>query len=174
VKKEREELSSMLKKQLVQLAATAQVRVTHRVDNKSRQISKPMMIRRLIGAKFGVSEQQSAPTKLSAKTIHDKFRLLNCLFSDEIGALAATAEDVSRADLDTGAVGGNSSYWKVVEKRFNEGFPDNSVDGPVFADILCIQVSKNIMRQSTQPSMGHSPQKSFGRCGRKYRRIMTK
>ncbi len=58
VKKEREELSSMLKKQLVQLAATAQV----------------------------------------------------C------------------------AVGGNSSYWKVVEKRFNEGFPDNSVDGPVFAD----------------------------------------
>ena len=124
----------MLKKQLVQLAATAQVRVTHRVDNKSRQMSKPMMIRRLIGAKFGVAEQQSAATKPSAKTIHDKFRLLNCLFSDEIGALAATAEDVSRVDLDTGAVGGNSSYWKVVEKRFNEGFPDNSVDGPVFAD----------------------------------------
>jgi hypothetical protein len=110
VKKEREDLSSMLKKQLVQLAAAAQVRVTHRIDNKSRQISKPMMIRRLIGAKFGVAEQQPAPTEPSAKTIYDKFRLLNCLFSDEIGALAATAEDVSRADLDTSAVGGNSSY----------------------------------------------------------------
>ncbi len=134
VKKEREALNSLLKKQLVQLAATAQVRVTHRIDNKSRQMSKPMMIRRLLGAKFGVVKQLSASSKPAAKTTHDKFHLLNCLFSDEIGALAATAEGVSRADLDTGAVGGNSSYWKVVEKRFNEGFPDNSVDGPVFAD----------------------------------------
>jgi hypothetical protein len=93
-----------------------------------------MMIRRLLGAKFGVVEQLSASSKPDAKTIHNKFRLLNCLFGDEIGALAATTEDVSRADLDTGAVGGNSSYWKVVERRFNEGFPDNSVDGPVFDD----------------------------------------
>ncbi len=93
-----------------------------------------MMIRRLLGAKFGVVEQLSASSKPAAKTIHNKFRLLNCLFSDEIGALAATTEDVSRADLDTGAIGGNSSYWKVVEMRFNEGFPGNSVDGPVFAD----------------------------------------
>jgi hypothetical protein len=134
VKKEREELNTLLKKQLVALAASAQVRVTHRIDNKSRQMSKPMMIRRLIGAKFGEVEQQSASNKPSAKTIHDKFRLLNCLFSDEVGALAATADDVSRADMDTGAVGGNSTYWKLVEQRFNEGFPDNSVDGPVFAD----------------------------------------
>ncbi len=134
LKKEREELSSMPKKQLVQLAATAQVHVTHRVDNKSRQMSKPMMIRRLIGAKFGLVEELAASSKPAAKTIHDKFRLLNCLFSDEIGALAATAEDVSWADLDTGAVGGNSLHWKVVEKRFNEGFPEDSLDGPVFAD----------------------------------------
>jgi hypothetical protein len=70
---------------------------------------KPMMIRHLLGAKFGVAEQLSASNKPAAKTIHDKLHLCNCLFSDEIGALAATAEDVSRADLDTGAVVGNSS-----------------------------------------------------------------
>jgi hypothetical protein len=79
-------------------------------------------------------EELVASNKPAAKTIHDKFCLLNCLFSDEIGALAATAEDVSQADLDTGAVGGNSLYWKVVEKHFNEGFPEDSLDGPVFAD----------------------------------------
>ncbi len=54
-----------------------------------------MMIRRLIGAKFGAVEQQAGSNKPAAKTIHDKFCLLNCLFSDEIGALAATAEDLS-------------------------------------------------------------------------------
>ncbi len=97
-------------------------------------MSKPMMIRHLLGAKFGVAEQLSASNKLAAKTIHDKFCLLNCLCSDEIGALAITAEDVSRTDLDTGAVGGNSNYWKVVEQQFNKGFQDNSVNGPVFAD----------------------------------------
>jgi hypothetical protein len=36
--------------------------------------------------------------------------------------------------LGNGAVGGNSAYWKSVQKWFNEGFPDGSVDGPVFAD----------------------------------------
>ncbi len=88
----------------------------------------------MIGAKFGALEQLAVSNKPAAKTIHDKFHLLNCLFSDEIGALAATAEDVCRADLDTGTVGGNSLYWKVVEKHFNEGFPEDSVDGPAFAD----------------------------------------
>ncbi len=132
IRKERSELANLLKKQLVQLASQAQVRVTHRVDNKSRQISKPMMIQRLVAAKFRAVEQASS--KPAAKTIHDKFRLLNCLFSDEVGQHAATAENVTRAELDNGAVVGNSAYWKLVEKRFNEGFPDGSVDGPVFAD----------------------------------------
>ena len=55
-------------------------------------MSKPMMIRHLLGAKFGVAEQLSASNKLAAKTIHDKFCLLNCLCSDEIGALARAIE----------------------------------------------------------------------------------
>ncbi len=79
-------------------------------------------------------EELAASNKPAAKTIHKKFHLLNCLFSDEIGALAATAENVSWADLDTGAVGGNSLYWMVVEKHFNEVFLEDSVVGPVFAD----------------------------------------
>ena len=71
-------------------------------------MSKPMMTRRLVAAKFGVVEQASS--KPAAKTIHDKFRLLNCLFSDEVGQHAATAENVTRAELDIGAVGRNSAY----------------------------------------------------------------
>ncbi len=88
----------------------------------------------MVAAKFGAGVEQVA--KPAAKTIHDKFRLLNCLFSDEIGTLSASAETVSRADLDNGAVGGKSNYWKVVAQRFNEGFPEGSVDGKVFADKL--------------------------------------
>ncbi len=132
IRKERSELAALLKKDLVKLASTAQVRVTQRVNNASRQMSKPMMVRRLVAAKFGAGVEEA--TKPAAKTIHDKFRLLNCLFSDEIGALAASAETVSRADLDNGTVGGKSNYWKVVAQRFHEGFPEGSVDGKVFAD----------------------------------------
>jgi hypothetical protein len=59
---------------------------------------------------------------------------LNCLFSDEVGAATASAEAVSRADLNNGAIGGNSYYWNLVANRFNDGFPEGSVDGKVFAD----------------------------------------
>jgi hypothetical protein len=106
--------------------------VTQRVNNASRQMSKHMLVRRLVAAKFGASLEQTA--KPAAKTIHDKFHLLNCLFGNEIGALAASAETVSRADLDNGAVGGKSNYWKTVAQRFNEGFSEGLVDGKVFAD----------------------------------------
>jgi hypothetical protein len=104
------------------MASTAQVKVTQRVNNASRQMSKLMMVRRLVAAKFGAGVEQA--TKPVAKTKHDKFCLLNCLFSDEIGALTASAETVSRVDLDNGAVGGKSNYWKMVAQRFNEGFPE--------------------------------------------------
>ncbi len=114
------------------MASAAQVRVTQRVNNASRQMPKPMMVRRLVATKFGASVEQAA--KPAAKTIHDKFCLLNCLFSDEIGALAASAKTVSRADLDNGAVEGKSNCWKMVAQRFNEGSPEGSVDGKVFAD----------------------------------------
>ncbi len=45
VMKEREELNKLMKKQLVQLAASAQVHVTYCVDGKSHQVSNSMMWR---------------------------------------------------------------------------------------------------------------------------------
>jgi hypothetical protein len=118
----------LLKKDLVKLFSTAQVSV----NNASMQMSKPMMVRRLVATKFYATVEQE--TKPTAKMIHNKFHFLNCLLSDEIGALAASAEAVFRAYLDNGAVGGNSNYWKMVAQRFNEGFPEGSVDGIVFED----------------------------------------
>jgi len=47
IQKEPSELVALLKKDLVQLASTAQVRVTQRVNNAFRQMTKPMMVRRL-------------------------------------------------------------------------------------------------------------------------------
>jgi len=43
---------------------------------------------------------------------------------------------VARAELDAGLVGYKSSFWTMVEKRFNEGFPPEGVDGMTFADLL--------------------------------------
>jgi len=43
---------------------------------------------------------------------------------------------LSRNELDTGAHGDNSTFWKLVEKRFDEGFPTESCDGPVFASVV--------------------------------------
>ena len=68
------------------------------------------------------------------KTVHCRFRLLNCIFSDELGALTDRSEDVDQAALDSGLVGDNSIYWKLVEERFNAGFPVGSIDGPLWAN----------------------------------------
>jgi hypothetical protein len=132
IRDERTKILVLKKKDLVKEASAAQVRVMQRINGASQQIAKPMMVRQLVAAKFGTGVEETY--KPAAKTIHDKFRLLNCLFSDEVGATAASAEAVSRADLDNGAVGGNSYYWNLVPNRFNDGFPEGSVDGKVFAD----------------------------------------
>jgi len=111
--------SLLKKKDLVKEASAAQVRVTQRINGASRQISKPMMVRQMVLAKFGTGVEEAA--KPAAKIIHDKFRHLSCLFSDEVGAATAPAEAVSRVDLETGAVGGKSYYWTLVANRFNDG-----------------------------------------------------
>jgi hypothetical protein len=68
------------------------------------------------------------------KTVYCRFQLLNCIFSDELGALTDRSEDVDQAALDSGLVGDNSIYWKLVEECFNAGFPVGSIDGPVWAN----------------------------------------
>jgi hypothetical protein len=62
--------------------------------------------------------------------------LINCIFSDELRALADRSEDVDQAALDSGLVGDNSIYWKLVEECFHAGFPVGSIDGPVWANIV--------------------------------------
>jgi hypothetical protein len=54
IQKEHFELVALLKKDLVKLASTAKVRVTQRVNNAFRQMTKPMMVRRLVAAKLGL------------------------------------------------------------------------------------------------------------------------
>jgi hypothetical protein len=58
------------------------------------------------------------------------FRLINCIFSDDLSSAACGADNVDQSALDSGAVGDSSLFWKLCEERFNNGFLDNSIDGP--------------------------------------------
>jgi hypothetical protein len=56
IRDEPSKLIASKKKELVKLASILQVRVMHRINGASRQISKPMMVRRLmVVAKFGAN-----------------------------------------------------------------------------------------------------------------------
>jgi hypothetical protein len=140
VRKEHVDLQKLLKKQLVELARLAQVQVTHRVNKKSLQVLKAMMVRRLMAKKFnalaGVEPLNPVATPKPQKTVHACFRLINCLFSNELYAQADFVDNVDRSALDSGAVGDNSIFWQLCTEQFNSGFPVNSVDGPMFADTL--------------------------------------
>ena len=76
----------------------------------------------------------AVPTAKPQKTVHVRFRLINCLFSDELSYNANSPDSVDRAALDAGAVGSNSSFWTLCAERFNNGFPVDSIDGPLFAN----------------------------------------
>jgi hypothetical protein len=98
-----------------------------------------MMVLRLMAKKIndsiGTSEDAVAvPTAKPQKTVHVRFRLINCLFSDESSCNANSADSVDRAALDAGAVGSNFSFWTVCAEHFNNGFPVDAVDGPLFAN----------------------------------------
>jgi len=114
VRKERKELQNLLKKQLVELARIAEVRVTQRLNKKSLQVSKAMMVRRLMAKKFnvlaGVRPSNPVPTPKLQKTVHARFRLVNCIFSDDLSSQSVTTDNVDRAALDAGAVGANSTF----------------------------------------------------------------
>jgi hypothetical protein len=108
-----------------------------RVDKKSLQLSKSMMVHRLVAAKFNAA--LGNPSKITTtiraeKTVRIRFRLINCILSDDLSSAACDADNVDRSALDSGAVGDNSPFW--CEECFNNGFPVNSIDGPTFADKL--------------------------------------
>jgi hypothetical protein len=131
---ERKALLSQTTKDLKKLAKEKNVKVTHRIEGKPRDLPKKVVVRKLLHEKFLPSAATASP---QVKTIHDKFRVINIIFSEECCAMAAASTNaLSREELDTGAHGDNSKFWKTVEKRFNGGFEPNSIDGPVFADKL--------------------------------------
>jgi hypothetical protein len=78
IRDERSKLLDLKKKQLVKLASILQVRVTHRINGASQQISKPMMVRRLVAAKFGANVEQASipshkgPSKKKLKSSTDE------------------------------------------------------------------------------------------------------
>ena len=80
----------------------------------------------------GAAEEEPQASRIG---INDKFRLINVIFSEELHRTAMTSEEgPSRAELDAGLVGHNSSFWQLVHVRFHEGFPPDSTDGPSFLD----------------------------------------
>lgn len=111
------------------------VRCTHRPDVKPRDLPKKELVRRLLKVKF--LPLASATAILQAKTNHYKFRLVNIIFSEECCASAAASNNAqSSEDLHIGSYGDNSPFWRLVEQRFNQGFAPNSVDGPIFANVV--------------------------------------
>jgi hypothetical protein len=130
-------MSKLLKKQLVELARSAKVRVTQRVNKKPLQMSKAIMIRCLMVKNFAADDADPAAAPARAeKTVYVCFHLINWIFSDDLSQFAQEADNVDRAALDSGAVGYNSTYRKLCEEHFNIGFTINSVDGSTFADKL--------------------------------------
>ncbi len=112
--------------------------MTQHVDKKSLQLSKSSMVHRSVAAKFNAdlgNPSETAPTR-AEKTVHVRFRLINCIFSDDLSSAACDADNVDRSVLDSGAVDDNSPFWMICEEHFNNGFPVNSIDGPTFTDKL--------------------------------------
>jgi hypothetical protein len=46
----------------------------------------------------------------------------------------ASADSIDRAALYAGAIEPNSSFWTFCAEQFNNGFPVDCVDGPLFAN----------------------------------------
>jgi hypothetical protein len=87
VRREQLEHSKLLKKQLVELAWIAKVRVTYHVDKKSLQVSNAMMVDCLLAKNFNVEAGIAVVAAASSspeKTIHVRFRFINCIFSDDL------------------------------------------------------------------------------------------
>jgi hypothetical protein len=110
------------------------------VNKKTLQASKAMMVQRLMAKKFnalaGVEPLNPMAMPKPQKPVHAHFRLINCLFSNELSAQADFVDNVDRSALDSGAVGDNRIFWQLRVEQFNSRFPVNSVDGPMFADTL--------------------------------------
>ncbi len=50
----------------------------------------------------GIDAVTPVPKAKPQKTVHARFSLINCLFSDELSSQANTADNVDRSALDSG------------------------------------------------------------------------
>jgi hypothetical protein len=119
----------------VKLAWSTKVIVVQHATKKSLQMLKPMMIHFVMVKKFDADVADPAVALARPeKTVHVRFRLINCIFNDDLSQFAQEADNINHAALDSSAIGNNSTYWKLCEERFNKCFAINSVDGATFSD----------------------------------------
>lgn len=129
---ERQQLMKNNKESLKKDARELNVKVKCRVNGSSRDAPKELIVSCLLEKRIFAfamyptlaAEAGNDESHASRISIHDKFRLINVIFSDELHRKAVTSEDAaSHAELDAGLVGHHSSFWQLVHVRFHEGFP---------------------------------------------------
>jgi hypothetical protein len=145
VKAERAQLLQKNKEALKKEARDKNIKVNFRVNGASRDAPKEVIVARLLKKKIlelypslGATQQQVEDERAANKiTGNGKFHLINVIFSGELAEIALSSEEAAtRAELDAGLVGHKSPFWKMVESRFNSGFPPEGVDGMAFADLM--------------------------------------
>jgi hypothetical protein len=142
VKAERTLLMKKNKEQLKKEGRELNIKVNCHVNGASRDAPKEVIVARLLEKKMlalcpSLEVAQEVIATPSRVTVHDKFRLINIIFSDELGDMAMhSKESATRAELDAGVVGHKSPFWQLVESRFNNGFLPDGTDGQAYADLI--------------------------------------
>jgi hypothetical protein len=116
------------KEQLKKEGRELNVKVNCRINSASHDAPKDVMVAWLLEKKMlalcpSLEVAQEVIATASRVTIHDKFCLINIIFSDELGDMAMHSEEsATHPELDAGVVGPKSPCWQFVESRFNDGF----------------------------------------------------
>lgn len=148
VKAKRETLMASNKNDLRKLARSLGVKISYRLPGQgSKDLSKEGIIARVMEKTFiteminGVDSAAAAasgvtPPPTSIVTIHDNFRLVNVMFSEDVMNISTQCGNAAtRNELDTNLVGSNSPFWNKVSSLFHsiDGCDPNT-DGVDFLD----------------------------------------
>jgi hypothetical protein len=101
------------KEQLKKEAREFNIKVNNRVNGASHDLPKEVIVARILEKKMralcpSLEVPQDEVVTVSRVTIHDKFCLINIIFSEELGEMALHSEDTATcAELDAGVVGHN-------------------------------------------------------------------
>jgi hypothetical protein len=142
VKAEHTLLMKKNKEQLKKEGRELNIKVNCRVNGASCDALKEIIVTRLLEKKMlalcpSLEVVQEVIATASRVTIHEKFCLINIIFSDELGDMSMHSEEsATHAELDAGVVGHKSPFWQLVESRFNNGFLPDGTDGQADADLI--------------------------------------